>query len=100
MKLYARIVERGVPALVRLACVLALIALALMCWSVLNPRPLPVIFAMSIGHAIGGTAFVCYLLAVVLDAGQRTPSSSTPSASSQATAPLADSRTRERSDPL
>lgn len=98
MKLYAWLVQRGVPALVRLACVLALLALALMCWSVLNPRPLPVIFAMSLGHAVGGTAFVCYLLAVVLDAGQRTPTSSAPSASEQANGPLVDSAKQKRLD--
>jgi len=96
--LYARLVQRGVPALIRLACVLALIALGLVCWSVLNPRPLPVIFAMSIGHAIGGTAFFCYLLAVVLDAGQRTPTSSAPSASGQTTGPLVDSPKQTSSD--
>lgn len=98
MKLYAWVVQRGVPALVRLACVLALIALGLMCWSVLNPRPLPVIFAMSLGHAVGGTAFVCYLLAVVLDAGQRTPPSSAPSASEQVSGPLVDSAKQKRFD--
>lgn len=78
MKLYAKIVERGVPALVRLACVLALVALGLMCWSVLNPRPLPVIFAMSVGQGIGIFAFLCYLLAVLIDVGQRPPASLRP----------------------
>jgi len=98
VKLYTRLVQRGVPALIRLACVLALLALGLMCWSVLNPRPLPVIFAMSLGHAVGGTAFVCYLLAVVLDAGQRVPTSSAPSASEQANGPLVDSPKQKHSD--
>ena len=98
MKLYTRLVQRGVPALIRLACVLALIALGLVCWSVLNPRPLPVIFAMSLGHAIGGAAFVCYLLAVVLDAGQRSPTVSAPQASEQATGPLVDSAKHKPSD--
>jgi hypothetical protein len=98
VKLYARLAQRGVPALIRLACVLALLALGLVCWSVLNPRPLPVIFAMSLGHAIGGTAFVCYLLAVVLDAGQRTPPLSAPSASEPATGPLVEPAKQPRSD--
>jgi hypothetical protein len=35
--------------------------------SIFFPRPLIVVGAMSVGHAIGGAAFACYLLAVVLD---------------------------------
>jgi hypothetical protein len=66
-----RLMHRSVPTLVRLACVLALCALALFCISILFPRPLPVILAMSAGHAIGGAAFACYLLAVVVDATRR-----------------------------
>ena len=58
---------RSVAHLTRLAAVLALVALAAIVISVLFPRPLPVIFAMSAGHVIGGTAFACYLLAVLLD---------------------------------
>lgn len=57
----------AITNLVRLACVLALLALAAMCYSIVSPQPLPVIFAMSIGHAIGGAAFLLYLLAVLLD---------------------------------
>ncbi len=50
---------------------LALVALGLMCGSILWPRPLPVILAMSAGHLIGGSALACYLLAVILDAVAR-----------------------------
>jgi hypothetical protein len=71
--LLARILSRSVPELVRLACVLALLALGLVCWSVLQPRPVPVILAMSAGHAVGASAFACYLLAVILDAVQHPP---------------------------
>jgi len=71
VSLLDRVLHRSVPELVRVACVLALLALGLVCWSVLQPRPIPVILAMSAGHAIGGTAFACYLLAVILDAVQR-----------------------------
>ena len=71
MSLLDRVLRRSVPNLVRVACVLALLALGLVCWSVLQPRPIPVILAMSAGHAIGGTAFACYLLAVILDAVRR-----------------------------
>jgi hypothetical protein len=53
--------------LTRLACVLALVGLVLLCYSVLFPEPLPVILAMSGGHVVGVAAFLCYLLAIVLD---------------------------------
>jgi hypothetical protein len=80
MNVYERLAHRSVPGLVRLACALALAALAVICFSVLYPRPLPVILAMSVGHAIGGAAFACYLLAVVLDATRRPPPDSLPPA--------------------
>jgi hypothetical protein len=73
VKLLQRLRQRSVPTLVRLACVLALCGLAVICCSVVFPRPLPVILAMSAGHAIGGAAFACYLLAVILDAAGHPP---------------------------
>ena len=57
----------SVLQLVRAACVFALIGLALMSYSLLDPRAIPVIVAMSVGHAFGFAAFGCYLLAVLLD---------------------------------
>ncbi len=71
MSLRSRVEHWSVRWLTRLACVLALVALAVMCFSVLVPRPLPVIFAMSGGHAIGAAAFTCYLVAVLLDLARR-----------------------------
>ena len=71
MKLFARVLGTSVVALTRAACVLALIALSLMSYSVFDPRAIPVIAAMSVGHALGVAAFVCYLLAVVLDLRNR-----------------------------
>ena len=71
MSLRTRLTRSSIEGLVKVACVLALLALALICCSVLFPRPLPVILAMSVGHAIGASAFACYLLAVVLDATRR-----------------------------
>lgn len=71
MNLRARIETRSVRGLVRLACLLALAGLLVLCFSVIVPRPIPVIFAMSAGHAIGIAAFLCYLLAVVLDTARR-----------------------------
>jgi hypothetical protein len=67
MKLITRIVRASVPQLIRVACVLSLVGLAIIVYSILFPRPLAVISAMSIGHGIGGVAFACYVLAVVLD---------------------------------
>lgn len=57
----------SVVALTRAACVFALIGLSLMSYSLFDPRAIPVIVAMSVGHAFGFAAFGCYLLAVVLD---------------------------------
>ena len=65
--LVRRLRARSVLSLVRMACWAALLGLAFLTVSILNPRPLSVIFAMGLGHVIGGFAFLCYLLAVVLD---------------------------------
>jgi len=64
--------KRTVPGLLKGACVLGLVALALVVTSVLLPRPLFVILAMSVGHGVGAAALACYVLAVILDSGQRT----------------------------
>jgi MFS family permease len=48
-----------------LSAVLTLIGLALMVWSVLVPTPLPVMLAMTVGQAIGSSAFAIYLFVVV-----------------------------------
>jgi len=56
-----------IPALTRAACVFALVGLVLMSYSLFDPRAIPVIVAMSVGHAFGFAAFGCYVLAVVLD---------------------------------
>jgi len=73
MSLYSRLLHGSIANLVKVACVLALLALGLISCSVLFPRPLLVISAMSLGHAVGGAAFACYLLAVILDATRRSP---------------------------
>ena len=58
----------GTERLVTASCVLGLLAMALMCWSVLDPTPLPVLFAMSVGQAIGTLSLLCYLGAVFVEA--------------------------------
>jgi hypothetical protein len=54
-------------SVVRLACWCALGALALMTWSLFDPRPLPVIAAMSVGQVLGTMSFVAFLFAVARD---------------------------------
>jgi len=53
--------------LLRLACLLALVALALMVWSLLDPRPMPVIIAMSVGQALGTASLGAFGLVVFAD---------------------------------
>ncbi|MBX3127032.1 MAG: hypothetical protein KF718_09960 [Polyangiaceae bacterium] len=59
--------QRSVSGLTRAACVVALIGLAVMAFSIVVPKPLPVIAAMSVGQGIGVLAFLLYLSAVLLD---------------------------------
>jgi hypothetical protein len=51
----------------RLACVLALVGLALMAWSLVHPHPVPVIIAMSLGQAAGTISFVAFLVVIGSD---------------------------------
>jgi hypothetical protein len=74
--LWQRIVRGSVRQLIRAACVLSLLGIAIMSYSILSPRPLPVILAMSVGQAIGGAGFACYLIAIALDAARRRPDTS------------------------
>jgi hypothetical protein len=68
--------------LVRVACVLALVALPLMVWSVFDPRAFPVLIALSLGQGIGTVSFLLFLTVVARDlrikrrlSGQAPPSS-------------------------
>lgn len=62
-----RLQKRSVVSLIRVACYVALVGLAVMAASIVYPAPLPVIFAMSIGQVIGIVAFLCYLLSILMD---------------------------------
>ncbi|HEY0464007.1 MAG TPA: hypothetical protein VGC79_07355 [Polyangiaceae bacterium] len=66
-QLIARLQKRSVVGVARLACWVALVGLAVMAASILDPAPLTVIFAMSVGQVIGIVAFLCYLLSIVMD---------------------------------
>jgi hypothetical protein len=50
---------------VRLACYFAIAALALICWSLVDPSPLPVIGAMTVGQVIGTLSLSWFLFAIV-----------------------------------
>ena len=49
----------------RAACVLCLIALVLMAWSILDPRPLALMLAMSMGQALGILSFLLWVAAMI-----------------------------------
>lgn len=55
--------------ILRVACILALVALPLMVWSVFDPRVWPVLVALSLGQGIGTLSFVLFLVAVARDLG-------------------------------
>ena len=51
----------------RISAVLTLVGLAMMVWSMLEPTPLPVMLAMSVGQGLGTVAFMMYGIAVWKD---------------------------------
>lgn len=55
--------------LVRIAAILALVALPLMVWSIIDPTVWPVLVALSVGQAIGTLSFLIFLVAVARDLG-------------------------------
>ena len=55
--------------LVRVAAILALAALPLMVWSIVDPTVWPVLVALSLGQGIGTLSFVLFLVAVARDLG-------------------------------
>jgi hypothetical protein len=58
---------RTVGFWLRVSAVLTLVALALMVWSVLEPTPLPVMLAMTVGQALGTSAFAIFIIVVFKD---------------------------------
>lgn len=49
------------------ACVLGLIGLALMSWSLFDQGWIPIMMAMSVGQGIGTLSFVLFLVVVIID---------------------------------
>jgi hypothetical protein len=58
--------------LLRVACIGALGALALMTWQLFDATVVPVIVAMSVGQILGTASFALYLFVVVADLRART----------------------------
>lgn len=67
MSVLARLRAIQSETLVRIACVLGLLALPLMVASIFFPTVWPVLVALSIGQGIGTLSFALYLVAVVRD---------------------------------
>jgi hypothetical protein len=53
--------------LLRSACVLALVGIALMVWSLVQPTPMPVLVAMSVGQLFGTLSLAVFIGVVVAD---------------------------------
>lgn len=54
----------------RVCAALGLVALALMCLGVLDPRPLQVVISMSVSQMFGGLAFIGFGLSIAADVAQ------------------------------
>lgn len=57
--------------MLRVSCVLTLIGLSMCTWALLDPRPIPLILAMSAAQGIGTLAFLIYLLVIALELKSR-----------------------------
>jgi uncharacterized protein (DUF2062 family) len=55
----------------RVSCVLTLVGLALMVWSMLQPTWMPVMIAMTVGQLVGTSAFAIFLFVIVRDLRRR-----------------------------
>jgi hypothetical protein len=55
----------------RIAAVCALLALALMLWSLLDPTVLPVMVSMTAGQALGSVALGLYVVVLIADARRK-----------------------------
>jgi hypothetical protein len=55
------------PRILQIASTLALVALGLFVWSLFDPRPVPVILAMSVGQVLGTLSFAAFVGVVLYD---------------------------------
>jgi hypothetical protein len=49
------------------SCAFALLAVGLMTWSLFDPKPIPVVVAMSVGQVLGTLSLVAFAYVVVAD---------------------------------
>jgi hypothetical protein len=63
-----RAIKMNSVRLLRVAAYLALAGLGFMVWSLLDPRPIPIMAAMSLGQALGTLSFVIFLVVLIQDA--------------------------------
>ncbi len=59
--------KHPVSRILRVSAILTLVALALMVWSMLDPTPLPVMIAMTVGQGLGTLAFGLYGYVIIRD---------------------------------
>jgi len=59
--------RRDTDTLLAGACWLALLAVGLMSWSLFDPRPLPVVVAMSVGQVLGTLSLLSFVFVVFVD---------------------------------
>ncbi len=57
----------GTHTFLRIASLLAILGLVLMCWGVVQPTPFPIIIGLSIGQGLGTVSFLIYLAVVLAD---------------------------------
>ena len=79
---------RQYPRILGAACILTLVALALMVWSLIEPTPVPVLVAMSVGQVLGTVSLLMFAAVVIADMRhahlEQPPESSLPPAASSA----------------
>lgn len=59
-----------VERMLRVACWLGLISLALMIWGVVSGRPVPVVLSMSLAQMVGVLACLLFGLSIAADVGR------------------------------
>lgn len=79
-----------VKKLVLLSSICTLVALGLMALSLLSPKPIFLVLAMSVGQAIGALSFAMYLLAIALDLQKAPGAAAASSEALAARAPASD----------
>ena len=84
----------NVRKLVFLSGIATLVALGLMVLSIVSPKPIFLVLAMSVGQGVGTLSLALYLLAIVLDL-----QGGTPAAYEQAAETRAESESEDQTAP-